>query len=186
MTVRDPRDEASVFSDDLFDDTMDTAAVLESIARRVAEIVGEASVLTVVSEDGTILEPVACYHPDAVVRAFIEEVLASHPYRIGEGVAGRVAAERRLAVVNGMHRPSLKAGLQSHGHLFEQRYPIRALVIVPMITGGNVVGTLGAVRIDSEEDYENDDVLVMSALAERAAAALVASRRAEGSPPKVA
>lgn len=177
MKTNKRRGEISSFWDDLVMCHDDLPRLLELIARRVAEIVGEASVLTVLSEDGTTLEPVAAFHPDVNVRAFLQEVLASEPYRMGEGIAGRVAAERKLAVVNGMGKAPLADLMQSHGQLFEQRYPIRALVIVPMVASGEVVGTLGAVRLESREDYGHDDVVAMTALAERAALAIEAGRR---------
>jgi diguanylate cyclase (GGDEF)-like protein/PAS domain S-box-containing protein len=174
MHANNRREAISSFWDDLVACHNDPPKLLDLITRRVAEVVGEASVLTVVSEDGTTLEPVASFHPDPEVRAFIEEVVASEPYAVGEGIAGHVASERKLAVVNGMQRAALSEILESHGQRFEERYPIRSLVIVPMIASGEVVGTLGAFRLESNEDYGHDDVVAMTALAERAALALAA------------
>jgi diguanylate cyclase (GGDEF)-like protein/PAS domain S-box-containing protein len=154
----------------------DPQKLLELITRRVAEIVGEGCVLTRMSEDRTTLEPISSFHPDAEVRSYIEEVVASEPYRVGEGIAGHVAAERKLAVVNGMQRTALSELMQSHGQRFEQRYPIHALVVVPVVAGGEVVGTLGAFRFESTEDYGHEDVIAMTALAERASLAIAAGK----------
>lgn len=155
----------------------DLERLLDLIARRAAEVVGEATVLTTVSEDGETLEPVAVFHPDADVRGFIRSVLASEPYRVGEGVAGAVAARREPAVVSDFDRDRLAGMSTPHTIRFLERFPIHSLVIVPMVAFGEVVGTLGAVRTDSERPYDDEDVMVMEALAERAALALAEARR---------
>ncbi|HEX6422142.1 MAG TPA: ATP-binding protein [Acidimicrobiales bacterium] len=165
------------FWDELVAVGTDLDRLLELIARRAAEVVGEASVLTTVSADGETLEPVAVFHPDPDVRGFIRSVLASEPYRIGEGVAGAVAARREPAVVSGLGRDQFAAMSTPHTLRFLERFPIHSLVIVPMVAFGEVVGTLGAVRTDSHRPYDDEDVMVMEALAERAALALAEARR---------
>jgi PAS domain S-box-containing protein len=161
----------SSFWDELVSVGDDLGSLFALITRRVTEVVGEASVLTTVSEDGQWLEPGAVFHPDPDVRAFMRAVLASEPYPVGEGVAGAVAARRESAVVSGFH-PGQLDQTSPHSLRFVERYPIRSLAIVPMVAFGEVVGTLGAVRIESEQPYTDEDVMVLEALAERAALAL--------------
>ena len=60
----------------------------------------------------------------------------------------------------------------THAAEFLERYAIHAVLIVPMIAFGEVVGTLGVVRLDSDDPYGDDDIVVLEALAERAALAL--------------
>jgi PAS domain S-box-containing protein len=167
----------SSFWDELVATENDPQQLLELIVRRVAEVVGEASVLTTVSEDGETLEPVAVFHADPEVSEFIRAVLASAPYRLGDGVAGDVAARREPVVLSGIDRDQLAATGALHARKFLQRYPIRSLVIVPMVASGEVIGTLGAVRTASELPYVDEDVMVLEALAERAALALAEARR---------
>ena len=50
--------------------------------RRAAALVGEGSVLAIVSDDGTTLVPAAIHHDDRVLAA-IREVLADEPYPVG-------------------------------------------------------------------------------------------------------
>lgn len=162
----------SSFWDELVATGDDLNRLLELIARRAAEIVGEGSVLTTVSDDGETLEPAAVYHADAEVRGFMRAVLASAPYRIGEGLGGIVAERRKPVVLSHVDSDQLAARATPHTMRFLERYPIRALVIVPMVAYGEVIGTLGAVRTVSERPYVDEDVIVLEALAERAALAL--------------
>jgi PAS domain S-box-containing protein len=167
----------SSFWEELVACSGDLSSLLELITRRVAEIVGEASVLTIVSPDGQMLEPAATYHPDREIDEFIREVLASGSCVIGGGIAGRVAADRSPALLNGIPPEELTPLLQPSTRAFAERHPIRALLIVPMVAAGELVGTLGAVRIASEAPFEKEDLLAVEALAERAALAIADARR---------
>jgi PAS domain S-box-containing protein len=167
----------SSFWDDLVAVGDDLQGLLALIARRAAEVVGEGAVLSTVSEDGETLEPAAVYHPDAETREFMRSVLASEPYRMGEGVAGTVAVRREPAVVSNLDRDGFAGRTTPHTVRFVRRYPIHALVVVPMVAFGEVIGTLGAVRTASGQPYVDEDVMVLEALAERAALALAEVKR---------
>src|SRR5690606_20060325 len=144
---------------------------------RAAEVVGEASVLTTLSDDGMLLETRAVHHPDAEVRSFIRSVLAAEPYKVGEGIAGAVAARREPAVLSGLDVDELAGVVAPHALRFLERYPLRSVAVVPMVAFGDLVGTLGVVRTASTVPYDDEDVMVLEALAERAAVALAEVRR---------
>jgi len=90
----------SSLADDLAACGGDLSLLLQLIVERAASIVGEAAVLTVGSADGAHLEPAVIYDRDPDMKGFMEQFLGSHPTRIGEGIAGQVAAERRAAVLH--------------------------------------------------------------------------------------
>jgi diguanylate cyclase (GGDEF)-like protein/PAS domain S-box-containing protein len=167
-------DRVSAFWDTLTNHQDDAGQVLDVIVRYVSAVVGEACVLTMVTDEGQVLTPVATYHPDPDVHTFIREVLAATPYRVDSGIAGSVAASGTPIILNGIANDALP--LREHGEAFQRRHPIKALMIVPLVAGGEVIGTLGAVRIESDEQYSDTDLRTFEALAERAAIALAASR----------
>ena len=155
----------------------DLPCLLRVITKQVADAVGEASVLTVVSDDGTVLDPVATYHADPDMLAFIRNIVASGPFPIGEGIVGRVAADRTPALLNGINPAVTAEFVHPRGRVFAERHPIQSLLIVPMVAAGELVGTLGAVRTESTAPYTNEDVLTVEAMAERAALAIADARR---------
>lgn len=170
----------SSFSDELIAIGDDLPRLLELVARRAAEVVGEAAVLTTVSTDGTRLDPVAVFHADPEVREFVREVAASEPYPVGVGLAGTAAARREPVVVREADQVGSAAPMSPHTRRFLERYPMRSALVVPMMAFGDVLGTLGAVRIASTDPYDDEDVVALEALAERAALALAEARRAPG------
>jgi diguanylate cyclase (GGDEF)-like protein/PAS domain S-box-containing protein len=172
--------DLSAFWDDLVACGSDVTRLFALITRRVTEIVGDASVLTTLSPDGSQLEPVALHHDDPAVRAFMRHAVAAAPYRVGEGVAGQVAASRQAIVLNDLDPGALDAVAVPATKVFAERFPMHAIAVVPMIAFGDLVGTLGAVRISSAEPYDDEDVIVLEALAERAALALADAKRMPG------
>jgi diguanylate cyclase (GGDEF)-like protein/PAS domain S-box-containing protein len=152
--------------------------VLAAVAHRAAALVGEGSVLAIVSDDGTMLEPAAFHHDDPTVLATMRQVLASEPYPVGTGVAGRVVAQRAPIVLDAARTGDLAEQVASVWRPFAKQYPIRALMIVPMFGYGEVVGTLGVLRVDSEDPYTNEALLALEALADRAGLAIAETRRA--------
>lgn len=169
--------DLSTFWQELVECGGELSCLLRLITRQTADVVGEASVLAVVSADGTTLEPVASYHADPQMAAFIDEILGSTSFPVGEGVAGRVAAERQPAIVHGIAPDVIAEIVQPQTRVFAELHPIRALLVVPMIANGELVGTLGVVRTESVAPYEQDDVVAVEALAERAAYAIADARR---------
>lgn len=177
MTSTDRTEDLSSFWDEMVACQGDLARLLQLIARRVAAIVGEGSVLTVVSDDGGHLEPVAIHHEDAEIGALMQQLLGSGRYRIGEGIAGHVASDRQAAMLSGL-APTVFADLvYPETRDFAERHPIRALLIVPMVAFGELVGTLGVVRTESRSPYEQEDLIAVEAMAERAALAVADARR---------
>lgn len=149
---------SSSFADDLAVCGCDLPLLLQLIVERVASIVGGAAVLAVVSADGEHLEPGVIHHSDPDVMAFMEQFLGSHPTRIGEGIAGKVAAQRRAAVLGNISSNTIAELVHPDHRAFAARHPIHSLLIVPMVTAGDLIGTLGVARIDTTVPYGTGDL----------------------------
>src|SRR5687767_3383532 len=70
----------------------DLESILDAVATRVVEVLGDGCAAYLVTEDGTRLDPVTIRHRDPARRAVIEEVNRARQLRVGEGFAGKVAA----------------------------------------------------------------------------------------------
>lgn len=154
----------------------DAAGVVELVTGHVAEVVGEGSVLTAVSPDGTVLTPIAAYHPDPQVRDFMTAVLGRAPYRVDDGIAGSVVTSGTPIVLGAMPAPATESLMSAPSREFTAVYPIKAVMIVPLVDRGAVVGTLGVVRLASDEPYSADDLAVLTALADRVAGTVAGTR----------
>ena len=106
----------------------------------------------------------------------MSETLTRSPYRLGEGVAGGVAASRQPVVLSDAEPEDLEPELWRPGRAFADRHPIRSMMIVPLVAFGELLGTLGVMRGASEPPYDEADLEVLEALAERASLAIADAR----------
>ena len=168
------------FWNELVDCGRDIDALLDLIARRAAEIVGEGSVIAVTDDDGASLRPVALHHPDPQIAELMHAVL-SESRSAAEGIAGTVIKNRSAVVYNNLDPDVVKAIAIPAYHDFHDSHQIRSMVIVPMIGFGEIVGSLGVFRSTSTVPYDSDDVAALEALAERGALALADANGKQGS-----
>jgi PAS domain S-box-containing protein len=88
---------------------LDYQAALDTVARRTAELIGDGCVVTLVSDDGQWLRPVALYHPNQEALAFMRHLLIPTPQRVGEGISGRVAQTGEPALVPVVPQDQIRA-----------------------------------------------------------------------------
>jgi diguanylate cyclase (GGDEF)-like protein/PAS domain S-box-containing protein len=151
----------------------DLGALLDLIARRVVSLLGDGCVLATVTEDGLWLHPTAIAHVDPPVEAAMRAVLEAQDTRIGEGLAGTVAADRRSMLLNDLQPATIAETTPAQYLPFVRDHPMRALAIAPLVAAGELVGTLGAVRTSSDRPFTDEDLRLVEGLAERAALAIV-------------
>ena len=153
----------------------DPDAALGLIARHVADVIGDGCVLTTVGDDGRSLVPRAITHTVASVEASMEAALSEGTSRIGEGVAGTVAADRRAVVLNDLEPTVVSETTPPQFLPFVRDHPMRALMVAPIVASGELIGTLGALRTEAGTPYTDDDLAVLVGLADRAATTVAAA-----------
>ncbi|NMO14010.1 GAF domain-containing protein [Pyxidicoccus fallax] len=155
---------------------LDLPTVLDVLASKVSEAIGDACVLQLLSEDRVHLDVVSLHHPNPGARVVLEESLRRHPPRLGEGLSGRVAATGQTLFL-----PRLKAE-ELHGERlpevvsFLEHYGPHSLIIVPLGARGRVVGTLGVMREAQGREYTVEERALLESLAARAALAIEDAR----------
>ena len=160
----------------------DPHTVLGLLARHVADELGDGCVLTLLDPAEGTLEPRAITHTDPSVEAAMVAVLSQGRSRVGEGVAGVVAQDRRPVVLNDLEPAVVEETTPPQFLPFVRDHPMRALAVAPLVSGGELLGTLGAVRTASGHPYTGDDLETLVDLADRAAEIL---DRALAPPPLV-
>ena len=162
----------------------DLPALLRVIAERVVDQLGGGCVLTTADAPRQVLVPRVVLHVDPVVSDAMVAVLAGQEIAIGEAIAGNVAADRRAVLLNDLPPATIAGTTPARFLPFVRDHPVRALMIVPMIASGELVGTLGSLRTSSAERYTPDDLRLLEGLADQAALAIaeaIAGPRAIGS-----
>ncbi len=153
----------------------DLGELLRTIVTRVADMVGDACIIRLVSEDGHALVPVAVDHADPEATPELAEVVAG--LRPGASTRSRGAA----LLSAGTEELDLDSEGQTHAAdpgwaPYLERFGPGGLLIAPLRARGETLGELVVTRADPERPYDDDDRNLLEDVASRAALAIANAR----------
>jgi PAS domain S-box-containing protein len=153
--------------------TYDLSGLLDVVARRLGELLGDMCTIRAVSEDGEWLESTgAAYHRDPELLAATREVMALGRQRFGEGLSGRAAATGKPLVVSETNPSDFAAMSEPRYRPFLERLAITSSITIPLTCRGKVVGIASLMRSDPDRPYDDDDFTFAESVADHAALAI--------------
>ena len=153
--------------------TYDYDQLLEVVARRLGEHVGDMCAIRVVTEDGEWLESTgAAYHRDPELLAATREVMSSGRQRVGEGLSGRVAATGQALLTPRIDPSTFAASSDPRYRPFLERLNVSSSITLPLLCRGKVVGIANLLRSDPNHPYDEDDLRFVQSVADHAALAI--------------
>lgn len=142
---------------------------LATIAATVAEEIGDACVIRLLSPDKEWLSTVAFEHYDLERKKLFQPVLNLTPYRAHEGLVGKVFQSGKTHQIKAENGESLNGLFKvDYKHLAEL-HRIQNILVAPLKVAGACIGTLGVFSHAGGREFTQDDVLLVEELAERAA-----------------
>lgn len=158
------------------ENSSDLRSVTTAICRQLVTIVGDGCAVTLISADGTTLEPAAIDHADPELLARSHGMYETARIRMGEGLAGRVAASGEPIMVQSA-RPGELESLAMPEHRDAMRgFGVTSTIGVPMRVGGRTIGALTLTRHGDSPPYTEDDLNLAQDLADRAAVGIAQAR----------
>jgi signal transduction histidine kinase len=155
---------------------LDYEAVLKTIARRTAELIGDACIVTLFSDDRQRAFPVAFHHPDPGALALMKNALL-------QSWQGGTDTERFRSLLTGqaLYIPvvdvdAFRAATEAEFWPFLDQVGVSSVLIEPLEAHGDVIGTLGLTRDRLGPAYSPDDQRLLRALAGRAALTILNAR----------
>ncbi len=166
--------EALAEASRVFASGLDYKATLDTIARRLCELIGDGALIRTISPDGQWLVPVAVYHPAPERAALRRRMLAVAPQRPNEAITGRVLATGRTLRVPEVTREFV------HNEMKPEYWPyldgVTSIMIAPLKLRRVVIGHITLMRDVGSPPYSNDDETLLDDLAHRAAQAIENAR----------
>jgi PAS domain S-box-containing protein len=147
--------------------------LLEIVARRLGETLGDMCAVRTMTEDGEWLESGgAVYHRDSELLAATREVMLSGRQRVGEGVSGRVVATGRPLIAPKVSTSDFAESTEPRYRPFLERIGVSSAITLPLTCRGKVVGVANLIRSNPGHPYDEDDLRFAQSLADHAALAI--------------
>ncbi|MEX2238880.1 MAG: GAF domain-containing protein [Dehalococcoidia bacterium] len=150
---------------------LDLRGVLDTVTRRVAELVGDVCIVGLLTEDGSLLETVSVAHVDPERLAVLRDLQAG-PRPASEGLSGAVLESGEPMLVNEVD-PADAAGRYQP---YVERFGSSTAIVVPVRTASATLGILFLSRDKEGEPYTQDDLSFAVELASRTAQAIDTAR----------
>lgn len=149
---------------------------ISTIAATIAEKIGDACVIRLLSHDKEWLTTVAFEHYDIERKRLFQPVLNLTPYRIHEGLVGKVFQTRKTHQIKAERGENLNGLFKAEYQHLAELHRIQNILVSPLLVSGACIGTLGVFSHAGGREFTQDDILLVEELAERAALQLEQTR----------
>ncbi len=157
-------------SKDLAQVGLDVQAVLDTIARRIAEVIGDGCLIYLFSNDGQWYEQRAFHHARPEIKAAIVSFLPpKQPVSDSTGWAAEILRTGQGVLIPFTDDEQLRQNMPPHILPIVRRFGLVSQLLVPLRVGGRVIGTLSLTRYRPGRPYTTDDQVLVQELADRAA-----------------
>lgn len=156
----------------------DYEGILNAIAQQVATFIGDACVITLLSEDTQWLNVVAFHHPDTEARDFMRRLFDSlmRRTRMQPEMSQPLLMNNAPIFMPEVSPEALREIINPNLWPYLDRFGIHSLLIVPLHAHGKVIGTLGVTRDTPGRAYTASDLTFLQSLGDRAALAIQNAR----------
>ena len=160
--------------------TLDHASLVQLVARRLAEQIGDACVVWVARDDGAWLDPSAAQAHDAAATQVLLDALARHPARDGSGMTADVVRSGEPVLVAHIDPAELAARAEPAFADAVRTLGIRSLLSVPLRVRERAIGALSLFRyLPSSSPYNEYDRALVLTIADTAALVLANAQLVE-------
>ncbi len=152
----------------------DFPTLLQRIARHVGEATGDACTVRLLSQDGSLLEPIASYHTDPALDAAIRSIMPV-TQTVDSGMWRPVVRGLRSTRVD-LEPGEIPSDASPEQAAFMQQHHVRTIIRVPLIADRIVIGGMSLIRYGRTEPIDAADELLLTDFAARAAIAIQNAR----------
>ena len=152
--------------------TADYTSLVETVAQRLTDLIGDACVVSLATEDGTWLDPSAACARDTEATALLRAALAS-PRRDGSGHARRVVRSGEAVLLAAIEPEQLAAMAEPAFADAVRRLGIRSFLSVPLAVRARSLGVISLFRYQADSaPFDERDQAFARSIADHAALAI--------------
>jgi PAS domain S-box-containing protein len=160
----------------LVEASMDEAAIMSIVNRSAIQLIGDACIFRMLSENHQALRTAKYDHPDPHIRQLLAEILTDRDLPADKGICGSVVKSGEAMRLSNLHPGTPKQAIRAEFPGLADQLDIHALLAVPVRTSEKTIGTLELVRLSKENPYTLDEQHLAARFADHMAIALINAR----------
>jgi PAS domain S-box-containing protein/putative nucleotidyltransferase with HDIG domain len=150
---------------------LDYRTMLNNVARRLSEMIGDLCEINLISEKDQTIELTALHHPDPRVTQDVLELRRRLPSRIDEGLSGKVLKSGQPQVSSVKSR-TLRQTTPPEYHDFLEKHGFHSMIAAPIRAQNHTYGTLVISRGRSKAEFSREDARFLDELSNRVGMAI--------------
>lgn len=154
---------------------LDYRTMLNNVARRLSEMIGELCVINLLTDDEQAIEVVALHHPDPHVVRDALELQRQAPPQIDSGLSGSVLKSGKSQVASTKNR-GIRQTTPRETLDFYERHTLHSAIGAPIRAQNHVYGTVVIHRGRTKPDFTAEDAHFLDELANRVGMAITNAR----------
>lgn len=151
---------------------LDSQLVQQAIADVTQALIGDVSVIRLISANGRHFEVGAVSHPDPEGAAVMRRVFDQADHGVNEGFNGEVFATNHSLFLPRVTPEEVRTKTKPEFDPYNELYGTHALMIMPLCQRDKMIGTITLSRLDPARSYTNEDLHMLEDVANRAEMAL--------------
>ncbi|HEX2865500.1 MAG TPA: ATP-binding protein [Ignavibacteriales bacterium] len=156
--------------------TLDYQAVLDVAVKYTAELIGDASIIRLTSEDSKWITPVAFYHSDYEKVKLLSNIFEAETQASDRGFAGYVIKTGMPVLIPSVTKEKLISARQKEFFPYSENYRTFSFLMVPLRVENQLIGTMDISRDEPGHPYTLDDQFFLQNIADRIALAIFNAR----------
>jgi PAS domain S-box-containing protein len=145
---------------------LDVQAVLETIVRHTADVIGDACIIRLLSSDEQWLKVVAFHHPNPEAKALMESLYTATPAAASNDWLAPVLRNGQPLLIPIVPQEQIRRIAQPEYLPYVEQVGIHSLLIVPLRVQGQVIGIVCLLRDHPGQPYTLDDQALLLGLAD--------------------
>lgn len=152
--------------------TLDYQAVLDVAVKYTAELIGDAAIIRLRSEDNKWITPAALYHSDSEKVKLLRTIFESVSQPIDEGFAGYVMQTGKPVLIPNVSKEKLISARDREFFPYSENYRTFSFLMVPLRVENKLIGTMDISRDEPGHPYTLEDQFFLQNIADRIALAI--------------
>jgi PAS domain S-box-containing protein len=151
----------------------DLKYLLDYTTRKLADKIGDACIIKLLSTDGSRFDIASLCHRDPDAQSFLTDLYSNKVYLINESFSGQVLVNDKPLLLPVVEDLSL---LSTPYKEYAERFNLSSVVIVPIQVEGKIIGTLSLSRNTPGNPYTLNDQLFLQNVAGKIGFAIIKAR----------